>query len=893
MKYILILVFLLSSSFVSAKVIAQVGTYKITSTELQKEMENYEDENQYSYSRIRQLALSNLIDKYVIKNYALEKRIYVDDSELEAFFVQQVGDLPRFQTNGYYDRNKFLEFRNTAEGRKILTAMKEEILVAKTRTILEKSFDVTEDKLLREYFMENTQIDLGYAIIDKQDVDFEIETSIEDFEWYYNNHKYSYNREEKIKLNIFVVLNEEFKETVKPIVSRRITAMILADSTINAENTAELRNELTKEEINRLTRQKALQMTELLQAGANISQQVVESSYLSRNDKLGKLPDIILNSAFELDEDQFSEPFHIGIGYLVLSVVDKKKFARKDDLTIANEIWREYIAKETREKNNVILKHYFEDNFENFIVPAVVITKVEISSPSLFSSTSKEEYQQKIKYLLERNAEDEYLIARIVQDNKLSESKEIIYLEKFENSNLVDDMIAIRINRGENWGFIPTEKKITFYKSLSFFPEFIPSYKKISDQLPKFTAYSKEDSTDFNNYFESHKRDFRTPDSLQIAGVVFPVQNEFRRLEQTISDSELKKIYNERMNELYRERSVKFNYIFLHDFELAKTISNQAASGIEVSLLEMVFGCNNSLPKDKILPYNTLPEQLNSTLSMIKSGSWSQPISYDDGWIVLHKIRSYNAGIISFSEIKSGLRREALYSIADNQALKKAQVIFDSTIYFSHLSKYVDEFDIFTTEFQDAKENFEILGDISSYRTELMRMWNNEKYSGIIKLDDAYTVIFPLKIIRSRQLDYEEALPKITEIQNSKRLFEYAKANVTEIKEKIASGADPDSLLYYLGGWNVISDLSLTSKIPGVDFSEAIYDDILKHQEDYCSSVIPINSEKLFFYKLLKLNRPSKNDFYLDQKYYEKKFLKKEFHKWKNKYKVKIGINLK
>jgi len=423
MKYILILVFLLSSSFVSAKVIAQVGTYKITSTELQKEMENYEDENQYSYSRIRQLALSNLIDKYVIKNYALEKRIYVDDSELEAFFVQQVGDLPRFQTNGYYDRNKFLEFRNTAEGRKILTAMKEEILVAKTRTILEKSFDVTEDKLLREYFMENTQIDLGYAIIDKQDVDFEIETSIEDFEWYYNNHKYSYNREEKIKLNIFVVLNEEFKETVKPIVSRRITAMILADSTINAENTAELRNELTKEEINRLTRQKALQMTELLQAGANISQQVVESSYLSRNDKLGKLPDIILNSAFELDEDQFSEPFHIGIGYLVLSVVDKKKFARKDDLTIANEIWREYIAKETREKNNVILKHYFEDNFENFIVPAVVITKVEISSPSLFSSTSKEEYQQKIKYLLERNAEDEYLIARIVQDNKLSESK--------------------------------------------------------------------------------------------------------------------------------------------------------------------------------------------------------------------------------------------------------------------------------------------------------------------------------------------------------------------------------------------------------------------------------------------------------------------------------------
>ncbi|MDA3812694.1 MAG: peptidyl-prolyl cis-trans isomerase, partial [Candidatus Cloacimonetes bacterium] len=825
MKYILAIILLLSSSLVLAKDIAQVGNCHITSSELQLEMERLEGKQQYSYNTIKQLALSNLIDNCLILNYALENRIYVDDSELEAFFIQQVGDLPRFQTNGTFSEKKFLYFKNSIEGINILKAMRKELLITKARTILERSFDVTEDKLLRQYFMENTKIDLGYAIIDKRDVDFETETSLEDFEWYYNRYKHKYNKEEKIKLNFFVVLNEEFTETVKPIVSRRITAMILADSTLDAENTAELRNELTKEETSRLTRQKALQVTELLQAGANISQQVVESSYLSRNDKLGDLPDIILKSAFELDEDQFSEPFNIGIGYLVLYVVDKKKVTRKDELAIANAIWREYITKETSEANELILKQYFEDNFENFIVPAVVVTKVEISSPSLFSSTSKEEYQQKIKYLLERNAENEYLIARIVQENKLSESKEIIYLEKFENSVLIDDMIAIRINRGENWGFLQTEKKIIFYNALSFFPEFIPSFKKISDQLPNFTAYSEEDSTDFKNYFDSHKRDFRTPDSLLIAGVVFPVQDEFNRLEQTVSDSELKKIYNERINELYRERSVKFNYIFLYNFELANTISDQAVSGIDVSLLEIVFGCSNSLPKDKIFPYDMLPERINSTLSKIKTGSWSKPVSYDNGWIVLHKIRSYNAGIIPFSEIKSDLRRETLSSIADNQAFNKAQVIFDSTTYFSHLSKYVDELDIFTTEFQDAKEDFEILGDISSYRTELLRMWNNEKYSGIIRLDDAYAVIFPLKINRSRQLTFEEALPQITEIQNSKRLFEYAKANVSVIKEKIASGTDPDSILYYLGGWNVISDLSLTSKIPGVNFSEAIFDD--------------------------------------------------------------------
>ena len=893
MKYILTLILIICSSIVSAKIIAEVGVYNITSAELDTEMEKYESEEQFDYNIIKQFALSKLIDKYLIKNYALEKRIYVDDSELEAFFVQQVGDLPRFQTNGIYNRNKYLDFKNSFDGNKILSAMKDEILITKTRTILEKTFDVSEDKLLREYFLENTIIDLGYAIIDKQDVDFEINKTAEDFEWFYKRNKHKYNREEKIKLNIFVVLNDEFSEIVKPIVSRKITTLILADSTLNILNTANLRNEFSKEETRNLAKQKALQITELLQAKANISQPILESSYLSRNDKLGELPDIILRNAFELEEGQFSEPFNIGNGYLVFSVIDKKKFVRKDELTIANTIWREFISKGMGKTNNKIHRKFFEDNFEKFIIPAVVVTKVEISNPSLFSSVSKKEYQQRIKYLLERNSDDEYQIARIVKEYSLNESKENIYLEKFENSNIIDDMIAIRLNRGKTWGFIPTENKIIFYKAISFFPEFIPNYKKISDQLPKFITYSKEDSIYFNNYFETHKRDFRTPDSLQIGGVVFSTINEFDKLEQTIPDIELKKTYNKRMNEFYRERSVKFNYIFSHNYDLAKTISEQAADGIDISLLEMILGCSNLLPKNRIIPYDELPKQINSSLSKIVSGAWSQPISYDNGWIVLHKIQEYNAGIISFSEMKNKLCKEALFSIADSIAFNKAKVVFDSTRYFSHLSKYVEESEIFRTEFQDAKDNFDFLGDISRYRTELLRMWNNEKYSGIIKLDDAYAVIFQLKINRSRQLAYEDALPQISEIHNSKTEFEFAKANVSKIKDKIASGSDPDSLLYYLGGWNVISDMSLTSKIPGVNFSDAIFDDILKHQKGYCSPVIPINSEKLLFYKLIRLNKPSKNDFYADREYYKERYLEKEFDKWKNKYTVKVGLKIK
>ncbi len=892
MKYILVFIIILYSSLVSAKIIAEVGNCRITSIELQSEIDALVGKHEYSYGTIRQIALDNLIDNCLISNYATEKSIYIDDSELEAFFIQQVGDLPRFQTNGVFSEQKFFHFKNSREGRNILKAMRKELRITKARTILEESFEISETKLLRQYFMENTKIDLGYAIIDKQDIDFEIETSPEDFEWYYQRNRHRYNKEEKIKLNIFIVLNEEFNKAAIPIVNRKLTQMILSDSTLNANDTYEFRNDMITTETQKLARQKAVQITELLQANANISQTILESSYLSRNDKLGNLPDVILNSAFEMEEGQYSEPILIDEGYVVYSVIDKKKMSTKDEQAVAKLIWQDYITKKVRSSNDDFHRHYFEENFENFIIPAVIITKIEISSPSLFSSTSKEEYQQEIKHLLDTHADDENQITRIVREYNLSESKENIYLEKFDNASIVDDMIAIRMNRGEEWGFIPTGKNIIFYKALSFFPEFIPSYKKISDQLPRFIAHSKTDSTDFREYFDSHKRDFRTPDSLQISGVVYSVQNEYDDFEFTIPDNEIKKIYNERMNEFYREKSVKFNYIFTHNFELAETISKQATKGVRASLLDLIFGCNFTLPKNKIISYDMLPEQISSVLKSMTSGAWSSPINYDNGWIILNKIDSYNAGIIPFAEMKHELREDALLTIADTVAANKAKVVFDSTRYFSQVIKFAEDDEIFKTEFQDAKKDFDILGDISNYRSELLRMWKNEKYSGIIKLEGAYAVIFLTDITRSHQLSYEEALPQIIEIHDSAKKFEIAKKNLSKIRDKVAKDADPDSLLYYLGGWKEILNLSLTSKIPGVDFSEAIYDDILKHEEGYCSSIIPINSEKLLFYKLLQLNRPSKNDFYLDRKYYEQKFLKQQFDKWKNKNKVKIGVKI-
>ena len=474
MKYILVFIIIVYSSFVSAKIIAEVGNCRITSIELQSEIDALVNKHEYSYGSIRQIAFNNLIDNCLISNYATEKGIIVDDSELEAFFIQQVGDLPRFQTNGAFSEQKFFHFKNSRAGRNVLKAMRKELRITKARTILEESFEISEAKLFRQYFFENTNIDLGYAIIDKQDIDFEIETLPEDFEWYFRRNKHKYNKEEKIKLDIFVVLNEEFEEAAIPIVNRQLTQMILSDSTLHANDTHEIRNDMLIEQTQKLARQKAVQVSELLQANANISQTIIESSYLSKSDKLGNLPDVILSSAFEMDEGQYSEPILIDEGYLVYKVIDKRKISIKDEQAVAKLIWQDYIAKEINSINDDLNRKYFEENFEKFIIPAVIVTKIEISNPSLFSSTTKEEYQQEIKHLLETNADDEFKISRIVRDNNLSESKENIYLKKFDNASIVDDMIAIRMNRGEEWDLFQPVKR---YCSIKHSPSFLNSYQ--------------------------------------------------------------------------------------------------------------------------------------------------------------------------------------------------------------------------------------------------------------------------------------------------------------------------------------------------------------------------------------------------------------------------------
>ncbi len=890
MKYVLIIFLVITNIY--AETAATVGSYKIDSEQLAEEMKNYEGKPEYSYHQIRNLALNDLINKQLLMIYAKKNGIMVVNSELEAFFIKELGTHEKFQTNGSFNYSKFENFKLTSKGKKIIRAMKKEILLNKTKAVITNSFDISDSELLHQYFAENTEIDLSYAIIDLEDVNVPVNISIKEADHYFERNRYKFQTEKKVKLKLFIIFDDDFIEDVQPFIDERMRNSISDETELPDFEMLKLRKAFEQEEIKKLSLEKAIEIKEKLENDEPISYPILETPYLSMNDKPGKLPSVIIPMAFEMKKDQLSDPIYIGNGQLVFMVDDIKKIKYDNELFIANRAWKDFVLKQKNKYNSDDYREYFETHIDKFIIPAAVITKIEFSRPGLFSKVNRKDYQQKIMKLIEENIYNDYELMQIIEEYNLKGTIEIIYLDMFENNDVIDNTIADKINNQLSYGFISTGYSTVFYKINSYFPEFIPRYKNIQSQINEFIEITPKDSVDYKEYYDSHKRDFKTPDSLRIGGVIIPVNISFADLQAELTKGKIYKEYQKNITEYYRERSVKFEYIYTTIKGCAEIVKEQADSGIDFSLLQFCFGEDYNLDQNTIIDYKALPEKIQNALSITLMNAFTKPVQFGEGWFVFYKTGDYNAGVISFNEVKSELARIALMKKADRIASKKAKAIFDSTTYFSQLSKYVEADRIFQTSFQDTDMPFEKLGSINKYKKDLMRIWKNEKFSSIIKTDEGYAVIFILKKRSSKTLSYDESLSKIEEIYEAKKRFETARTFVSSIKTRISAGADPDSLLFYLGGWKSEFDLTLNSKIPGVEFSQLIMEDILRREEKYCSPVIPINEDQLLFYYISRLKRPYQNDFYAIKEIYRNKILNREYNKWIQQYRAKIDVKI-
>ncbi|HPR16727.1 MAG TPA: peptidylprolyl isomerase [Candidatus Cloacimonadota bacterium] len=888
MKYVVSFLVVLMSVSLFCQTVAQVGNYAISQQELSDEMNNFADRDDITYKQARQMALDNLINKYVLISYADENGIKVDAVELEAFFQKELGDLPRFQTDGQFSVAKYRTFLETPTGMKIKSEMESEILVNKTRTLIENNFNISDENLLRQFLLEKTEIDLGYAIIDVEDANITEPVSFAEAKHRFNKVRSQYESTDKVKLQFFIVFKADFWEEAKPLVQQKVAEVCATDSTLSPEDIAVLEKQFTTEETGKLAEEKALSLLECQRSGKETDYPLLETNYLEQNEIMGNLPAAIIGQAFDLPERVFNAPIDIGDAVLVFQVVDHKKFRKADQTVAAHTFWRDYT--EEMKKHFTDYREYFDNHIDQFASDVAVVNIVEINNPPRFSSIPKAEFVENIRKDLQQNIDDQMQIRKILQDNGLKIEPKILYLENFENDNVRENVIVRMINKNSSFGFLPISDGLLFFQVLSFFPNYLPRYEDIREQLPNIIVLSHTDTTEFRAYYDDHLKDFYSPDSLKLGGVLFDIAAFADTLDFSVSDEELQDIYTNHLDSYYRKRSVKFDYIYVNNPEKANLIQNYLKSGISFQTLKFCFNEPYQLANSETVQYDDLPRVIRESLLRMLNGSIYQPVEYDGGWFILNKIKEFPDGIIPFSEIKPEIEKKLRLEEAKNAAYLAAKTIFDSTSYFSHLYKYFQDDQIFETPYQNADDDFAVLGSIKDYKRDLMRIWKNEKFSSIIRTKDGYAVVFVLQKHSASQQSFAQSLDDIESIFRAKNRFDNAKNFVNTIRDSIVAGADADQMLHFLGGWKRARNLSLTSRIPGVDFSRDIMSDILIRSEGYCSPVIPVNVNQLFFYFVERLEKPASTDFYEQKADYKNKYIEDGYNNWLNQYRVKLNI---
>lgn len=888
MRFIIFFLFWISA--ISAQFICTVGDFRISQQELSEEMQKYAQREDLTYQQVRQMALDTLIDKYILIKYATENGISVDEVEIEAFFMNELGDLPRFQTNGVFSIVKYRAFIDTPAGEKIRSEMRKEILANKTKTLIENSYAISDELLKNQFIMDNLKFDLGYSLIDIEDADLPENVFLSNVRSEYERLKKEYQEINKTRLQLILIFKKDYLEQIKEYTDNILNNLILQDSTLSEKDIEEYRQDIEAKKTTELALDTARETRNRWLNNLPLLLPVIETHDFTVKEQLGDIPLSINELAFQMKKDSISQPIDLGEVILIFKVMDFKKVRNTNEFEIANIFWKDYMQRKRSFGQNY--REYFEKNMNEFKTDAAIVQIIELKEPRRFASHSQGEFIDTIRQEIQANIEDPLRVKKIVEKHGLKPEIEILYLKKYSNSSVIQNVIANMINKDSRYGFLPSQNGLIFFQIMTIFPNFIPYYDDIADQVRGLMTASEIDTLEYLQYFEKNKKDFNTPDSLQLGGVFFRTADIADTLRFSFSDDELRLLYHKNIDRFYRKRSVKFDYIYVKDKAAADAIHRQLIQGKSFSLLKYCFNNPQQLDSSQIREYDSLPRIIRETLSRMLVGSIYQPVEFDHGWFLLNKTAEYNDGIASFEEVKEVIRQEQLNILADNLAYQAAKAVFDSTNYFSHLFNYLSEDQIFRTPFQNADQEYPLIGSIKNHKTDLMRIWRNEKYSSIITTKDGYAVAFVLQKKPSQPKSFAEALPEIITIFKHKKSYDNARFTANILRDELRIYHNPDSLFFFFGGWHRAENLTLNSRLPNVDFSHEIITDVVNRSEGYVSPVIKINEDQLMIYRLEKITRPSLQDFNRNRDEYYQRYIRNNYLQWLKKQRAKVDITV-
>ncbi len=854
----ILLIFMGLSLF--AKVIAKIGEFEITSDELADKME------QMSLSK--QEAFNLLFNDYLFLYYAQENGISVSDNELDDYFISELGDDPSLQTNGEFDYNKYLLLKDTPKGKRILNLMRKDILIKKSKYLVTESFNLDDENLLKQFLLDQLDVDIDYAVLDINSLDITDNCSFENARKFYERNKNKFIRPTQKIIRFSVRFFSDYADSAKVFTDKKIKAI---DDTLytNAQMDS-LKESLFKSYLDSLSYLAAINDYKLFRSSLDDSVKYYETYPMDDKTTFDKFPDKIIN---QIALGDVALPFKTKYGYVTAKVADilpPKVIALEK---IPEKVWKEYI-KTCKTKEDKIYK-YYKIHPDSFMANASLVEIIKLPKNT-----------KKITEIQQNFFEG-------TLSNKFSKYRErkIVFLSKYPNEDYLSSVIADKLKSNMERGAVEIDDNYFIFRQMINYPSYLPEFSEIKNQLPFINEITMIDTSKVREYYEANKRNMVSPDSVKLGFAYFPFETDTIQ----VSEKEIKSYFNKNRTKFRRKgASLLVDYISVPDSITAFKIKKYLDRGDVFSRLKLLYNTKKIQRFDDELIIKSLEDTLKKVLDKTPLKSYSEPFYFNNGWVILYKKKYFNKTEMKFNEVKEKIADILKLKKARTIAYTGAKVVFDSTRYFSDCAKYVPSRYILKTKFQTLEERFDKLGDMSNYKDELLRIWKNVKLTSIVEGDSGYAVVYLLKKKYSKKLGFNEARPKIIKILLEDEKLKNAQKYAKKLRQQIAEGADPDSLLFFLGGWKKAYHLRLNSVIPGLnkEFSSLILSDISMHESGYISPVLKMDIFHLMFYKIERIKSISKKDFYKNKSKIKARMIADRMRKWLEDYKKSVPIKL-
>ena len=200
------------------KTLEEVGPYKITATEYQQAYQNllnfyrmiYReqlDEKMMAQLKLKDAAMNQLIDKYLMLVKADELGVRVSDKEL----TDSIASMEEFKRDGKFDKAVYMELlkRNNTDPKVFEESQKQSLLVRKMLAILQDNGVAFSERDIRDsYIKERGQVRLGYTAFDPAQYTDQVKVQDKEIEDTYEKEKGNYRTENSYHLIYMVIDNK-------------------------------------------------------------------------------------------------------------------------------------------------------------------------------------------------------------------------------------------------------------------------------------------------------------------------------------------------------------------------------------------------------------------------------------------------------------------------------------------------------------------------------------------------------------------------------------------------------------------------------------------------------------------------------------------------------------